>query len=192
MIFVPWKNLEKTRGFSIATARMIFLRRSPVVQVACPFRLWPAPDSGDLFRKTRKKWNSWCFFMGKIWQTWHIYCKKHGVNISGLVLLGKWKSGASCWNAPKKKGSKTPVLKMVDLPSNWPHFSHKDASQQKTNHTSGINTSFKTLQRPPWIANAIQLHAHFEPRLWQESNSLWSQRGDLNHLNPTPQTTLKW
>ena len=42
-------------------------------------------------------------FIGKIWQTWHIYGKKHGVNISGLVLLGKWKSGASCWNSPKKK-----------------------------------------------------------------------------------------
>ena len=98
----PWKKLEKTRGFSIVTSKMT-LRRSPVVQVACPFRLWPAPDSGDLFRKTRKKWNSWCFFIGKIWQTWHIYCKKHGVNISGLVLLGKWKSGASCWNSQKKK-----------------------------------------------------------------------------------------
>ena len=39
---------------------------SPVVQVACPFRLWPAPDSGDRFRKTEKSGTP-DDFMGKIW-----------------------------------------------------------------------------------------------------------------------------
>ena len=66
-----------------------------------------------------------------------------------LGLVGKMKIRSVLLKFAQKKRSKIPVLKMVDLPSNWPHFSHKDASQQKTNHTSGINTSFKTLQRPP-------------------------------------------